>query len=54
MYNSEYATYVSVYATEKSVHGTELFVYATHEIIRGIFTEKHYSRVLRYEIVRYA
>ena len=54
MYDSEYATHVSVYATEKSVRGTESFVYAMHEIIRGVFTEKHYSHVLRYEIVRYA
>ena len=54
MYDSEYATHVSVYATEKSVRGTEKIVYATHETIRGVFTEKHYSRILHYGIVRYA
>ena len=53
MYDSEYATYVSVYATEKSVRGTEKIVYATHETIRGVFTEKHYSRILHYGIVKY-
>ena len=54
MYDSEYATHVSVYATEKSVRGTEKIVYATHETIRGVFTGKHYSRILHYGIARYA
>ena len=54
IFNSEYATHDSVYAIEKSVSGTEIMVYAMHEIVRGVFTEKHYSRVLHYEIARYA
>ena len=48
MYDSEYATHVSVYATEKSVRGTEKIVYATHETIRVVFTEKHYSHLTLY------
>ena len=54
MYNSEYATHDSVYAIEKSIRGTEKMVYAMCEIVRGVFIEKHYSRVLRYETARYA
>ena len=54
IFNFEYAAYSSVYAIEKSVRGTKKMIYATHQIVRGVFTEKHYSRVLHYGIARYA
>ena len=53
IFNFEYAAYSSVYAIEKSVRGTEIIVYATHQIVRGVFTEKHYSRLTLYGIWSY-
>ena len=50
MYNAEYATYNSVYATEKFVRDTYRLVHATHQIVRGVYSEKHYSRVTHYGI----
>ena len=50
VYNAEYATYNSVYATEKFVRGTHRLVHATHQIVRGVYSEKHYSRITLYDI----
>ena len=45
VYNTEYATYNFVYAIEKFVRDTYRLVHDTHHIVRGVFSEKHYSRV---------